>query len=148
MIISYAGTICMHIRNIASIIDRDGALNYGNISSVSNDIQSMTSVKEKMESEITLLSQSKIQKLYLPWIDGRNIPFNQIIQLFFRNDECFPNIVFFFQHNQSLIFESSTNSLKEILSCFFKKSINRLSSTLISSSSNVCSVAIIPLAQS
>lgn len=76
MIISYAGTICMHIRNIASIIDRDGALNYGNISSVSNDIQSMTSIKEKMESEITLLSQSKIQKLYLPWIDGRNIPFH------------------------------------------------------------------------
>ncbi len=76
MIISYAGTVCTHIKNIASILDRDGALTYSNSSEVLPEIQSMTSVKDKMESEITSLSQSRIGKLYLPWIDGRNIPFH------------------------------------------------------------------------
>ncbi len=75
-IVSYAGQVCAHLRNIMSRLDQDGSLNYSNSSFVLGEMQSMISVKEQMESEITQLSQSKLGKLCLPWGDGRNIPFH------------------------------------------------------------------------
>lgn len=76
IVISYAGQICTYMRNITSRIEQDGGLNYDNSSFILEKMQSIISIKEKMESELSQLPQSRIGKLYLPWVDGRNIPFH------------------------------------------------------------------------
>lgn len=75
-IISYAGIICMNLKNIVSRLEQDGGLNLNSCSFISNEMQSIISTKEVMESEMNQLPQSRIAKLYLPWMDGRNIPFH------------------------------------------------------------------------
>ena len=75
-IIAYAETICGHMRNITNRYDRDGGINYNNIDFITSETSAMVPAKEKMETEIMQLPQSRMNTLCLPWVDGRKIPFS------------------------------------------------------------------------
>lgn len=76
MIVSYSGTICSHMKNVTSRIERDGGITHGNSSFILGEMQSIVSLKDRMEAEINQLPQSRINRLYLTWVDGRSIPFH------------------------------------------------------------------------
>lgn len=75
-IVSYAEEICVHMRKVTRTIEQDGGITYENRGFVLSELQSIVPLKDKMESEIMELPQAKINSLYLPWVDGRNIPFH------------------------------------------------------------------------
>lgn len=90
-IISYAEIISKHVENVAIRCQQDGGVTYANIKFVASELSAMMPLKEKLESEITQLPQSRVNNLRLPWSDGVNYPFHlwamtyQMVVGYFQN---------------------------------------------------------------